>query len=66
MQGQGYRTAIAVTCTACFLAFLVADHSVNVQNVVMGLAAVVASIAAIPRGHASDSDAAKPNVARHL
>ncbi len=53
----------------CALAVLLVgtDPRFNVQNVLMGLAAVVASIAAlIPRGHVSDSVGAKPNVARHL
>ncbi len=56
--------ALAVTFTGCALAFFVADHSLNVQNVVMGLAAVVSIASLIPRGH--DSAAAKPNIARHL
>jgi hypothetical protein len=67
LKGQRYRVAIAVTFVGCAIAFFVADPRFNVQNVVMGFAALIASIAALPRGHASsDSPAAKPNVARHL
>ena len=58
------RTLIALVFIGLAVLLVGTDPRFNVQNELMGLAAVVASIAAlIPRGHASDSAAA--NIARH-
>jgi hypothetical protein len=48
MRGQRYRAAIAVTFTGCALAFFVADHALNVQNVVMSIAALISIAALLP------------------
>ncbi len=70
MSSRMFRILVAVAFIGLATAFIAVAPKFNVQNVLMGLAAIISTIAAlipIARGRVSvNSRAAKPNVARHL